>query len=294
VLAQHAGEMRLADGRWLRVSRSDTEDGGIVIIFGDITQLKERETALQAAKEQAEAANLSKTQFLANMSHELRTPLNAVIGFSEVIAGEMFGPVGTPRYKEFAADILSSGRHLLEVINDILDIAKLQSGKADVLRRPVHVEGVIEESLRIIREQAAAAGVALRQQIEAGLPPVESDATRLRQILLNLLSNAVKFTPAGGDILLSAECYAGGVRIAVRDSGIGMEAKDIPRALEPFGQVDSSLSRKYGGTGLGLPLSKLFAEQHGGRLTIESAPGHGTTVTVELPAAGASPLAAAI
>src|SRR5215471_10761757 len=148
--------MRLEDGRWLHLGRSVTEDGGFVLIASDITALKEREAALQTAMQRSETANRAKTEFLANMSHELRTPLNAVIGFSEVIAGEMFGPVGTPRYKSFAADILSSGRHLLEVINDILDIAKLQSGKAELVLRPVYVDEIVEESLRIMREQAAA------------------------------------------------------------------------------------------------------------------------------------------
>jgi signal transduction histidine kinase/HAMP domain-containing protein len=295
-LSAPTGEVRLADGRWLRLSRSKAEDGGIVLIASDITALKERETALQGAKEQAEAANRAKTEFLANMSHELRTPLNAVIGFSEIIAGEMFGPVGQPKYREFAADILRSGHHLLAVISDILDIAKLQSGRTELKLEPTRVADIVEESLRLVRQQAAEAEVELTQNLGGSVPLVAADHARLRQVLLNLLSNAIKFTPKGGKVKVSVRRSAKGVAIEVSDTGIGMDAKDIPRALEPFGQVDdSSLARKYGGTGLGLPLSVLFAEQHGGKLTVESAPGKGTTVTVDLPAIteGPRPLAVA-
>jgi signal transduction histidine kinase len=283
LLTEPSGEMRLEDGRWLHLGRSATEDGGFVIIASDITALKEREAALQTAMQRSEAANRAKTEFLANMSHELRTPLNAVIGFSEIIAGEMFGPIGTPRYKVFAGDILRSGRHLLEVINDILDIAKLQSGKTELTLRPVSLAGIIDDSVRIIREQAESAGIALTVRIENELPLVDGDATRLRQVLLNLLSNAIKFTPAGGRVLVTADRGDEAVLLAVSDTGIGMAPEDIPKALEPFGQIESSTTRKYGGTGLGLPISKMFAEQHGGRLQIESTPGRGTTVTVQLP-----------
>ncbi|HXP29751.1 MAG TPA: ATP-binding protein [Stellaceae bacterium] len=294
-LSTPTGEVRLADGRWLRLSRSKTEDGGVVLIASDITALKDRETALQGAKEQAEAANRAKTEFLANMSHELRTPLNAVIGFSEIIAGEMFGPVSQPKYRDFAADILRSGHHLLAVISDILDIAKLQSGRTELKLQPTRIADIVEESLRLVNQQAVEGEVELSQYLDVSIPLVAADHTRLRQVLLNLLSNAIKFTPKGGKVKVSVRRSAHGVAIAVSDTGIGMEAKDIPRALEPFGQVDSSLSRKYGGTGLGLPLSKLFAEQHGGKLTVESTLGKGTTVTVDLPAIleGPRPLAVA-
>jgi signal transduction histidine kinase/HAMP domain-containing protein len=284
VLERNMGEVRLADGRWIRLSRSSTADGGFVVIGSDITLLKERETALQAAKDEAEAASRAKSEFLANMSHELRTPLNAVIGFSEIIASEMFGAVGQPKYRDFAVDILRSGRHLLEVINDILDIAKLQSGTTELRLESVQITELIDDSIRIVREQAESGGIALTRSIGQRLPKIEADATRVRQVLLNLLSNAIKFTPTGGHIEVTAEHAPEGIRVAVRDTGIGMEAASIPKALEPFGQVDSSIARKYGGTGLGLPLSKLFTELHGGRLTIESAPGKGTTVTVILPA----------
>ena len=282
-IAAPTGETRLWDGRWLRFSRSGTADDGFVVIVSDITALKDREIALRAAKEQAEAASRAKTEFLANMSHELRTPLNAVIGFSEIIAGEMFGPVGQDKYRDFAADILRSGHHLLEVINDILDIAKLQSGTIELHMQPTHVPEIIQDSLRIVAKQAENAEVAISSTADEGVPLVAADHTRLRQLLLNLLSNAIKFTPKGGKITVAVRRGDDAVRILVSDTGIGMDAKDIPKALEPFGQIDSSLARIYGGTGLGLPLSKLFAEQHGGRLDVESARGRGTTVMVTLP-----------
>ena len=276
--------MALGDGQWLRLTRSPTADGGHVVLVSDITSMKDRERVLREAKEEAELASRSKSEFLANMSHELRTPLNAVIGFSEVMAHELFGPLGQTKYKEYVNDILRSGRHLLDVINDILDIAKLQSGKAELNRRPTRLGDVIEDAMRMIGTQAKAAGIELACTIDPDIPEIEADSTRLRQLLLNLLSNAVKFTPPGGKVAVVAGPCAEGVRFAVSDTGIGMAAKDIPKALEPFSQIDSSMTRKYGGTGLGLPLSKLFAELHGGRLAIESEPGRGTTVTVILPA----------
>jgi signal transduction histidine kinase len=277
--------MLLGDGRWLRLSRSGTADSGFVIIASDITALKERETVLQAAKDQAETASRAKSEFLANMSHELRTPLNAVIGFSEIIAGEMLGPVGQPTYKNFAADVVKSGRHLLELINDILDTAKLEAGKTTIHLEPTSMHDIVGDSMRMVRDQATTSGVEMTSSIEEGIPLIDADATRLRQILLNLLSNAVKFTPAGGKITVTVSCRAHNVCIVVSDTGIGMDASDIPKALEPFGQIDSSISRKYQGTGLGLPLCKLLAELHGGDLSIESALGRGTTVTVVLPMA---------
>jgi signal transduction histidine kinase/HAMP domain-containing protein len=283
-LARPTGEIELADGRWLRLSRSGNPDGGFVVIASDITAIKDRERVLQAAKEEAELASRSKTEFLANMSHELRTPLNAVIGFSEIMSSEMFGPLGQPKYKEYVDDIQCSGRHLLDVINDILDVAKMQSGKAELNRVPTQLGVILEESMRIMAEQAKIAGITLTHAIDPNIPEIEADAKRLRQLLLNLLSNAVKFTPPGGTITVTAGLCPEGITLVVSDTGIGMAAKDIPKALEPFSQIDNSITRKYGGTGLGLPLSKLFAELHGGRLMIASTPGSGTAVTVILPA----------
>jgi signal transduction histidine kinase len=282
-LASPTGEMQVGDGRWLRLSRSERPDGGFVLIASDITLLKEREAVLHAAKEQAEAANRAKTEFLTNMSHELRTPLTAIIGFSEIIANESFGSVGQPKYREFADDILHSGRHLLDVINDMLDIAKLQSGMTELRLQRVPSRGIIDAAVRIVRKKAEQSGIHLELALPRDLPPIRADHLRLRQVLLNLLSNAIKFTPAGGTVSVIAAEYDTGLAITVRDTGIGMAAEDIPRALEPFVQVDSSLARRHGGTGLGLPLSKLFVDLHGGQFEIHSEPGKGTSVTIVLP-----------
>ncbi|MGH7001140.1 MAG: ATP-binding protein, partial [Stellaceae bacterium] len=283
-LTQPRGEMCVDGIRWLHLSRSTTSDGGFVVIISDISVIKERELALSAAKEQAEMANRAKTEFLANMGHELRTPLNAVIGFSEIIAGEMVGPVGQPSYKEFANDIMRSGRHLLEMINDILDFAKCEGGSLEIVPEPVDAQSAMEQAVAFFVREAERGQLAMAVAPEAGGLWLMVDSTRLRRILQQLVSNAVKFTPAGGHITLSARRDgAGFIALSVADTGIGMRAEDIPVALSPFSQVDSSLSRRYEGTGMGLPLCKSIIEMHGGRLEIASAPGQGTTVTVLLP-----------
>ena len=281
--AQPVGELQLSDGRWIKLSRQMTDDGGFVAVAAEITALKDRERALIAARDIAEAASRAKTDFFANMSHELRTPLNAVIGFSEIISSEILGPVGQRKYKEFAEDILFSGRHLLQIINHVLDIAKLQWGKMEIERKPTALADVTAEAVRIARGQAQTAGVTLDMTVRDAIPPVAGDHTRLRQVMLNLLSNAIKFTPRDGRVDVVLRRNGGVAEIEVRDTGIGMNEADIPMALEPFQQVDSSIARKYGGTGLGLPLCKLFVELHGGRFAIASAPDHGTAVTVTLP-----------
>ena len=294
-LAQPRGELCVDGMRWLHLSRSATSDGGFVVIISDFSAIKERELALSAAKEQAEMANRAKTEFLANMGHELRTPLNAVIGFSEIIAGEMIGPVGQPSYKEFANDIMRSGRHLLEMINDILDFAKCEGGSLDIMPEPLEAQSVMAQAV------ASFARDAERGQLSLAVTPANADVwlmadpVRLRRILHQLVSNAVKFTPAGGRITLSARRdRAGLVALLIADTGIGMRATDIPVALSPFSQVDSSLSRRYEGTGMGLPLCKSIVELHGGRLEITSDPGHGTTVTVLLPEAAHMPQIATV
>ncbi len=288
-LAHPTGEIRLRDGRWLRVTHSPSKEGGMVLIATDISFLKEREEALRIARDEAEAANRAKTDFLTNMSHELRTPLSAVIGFSEMIARETFGPVGQQQYKEFADDILHAGRHLMDVITDILDIAKAQSGNIELRKRTVRPEAVMRAAVRIVHEKARDANVTLTTEIDAHLPTVEADTVRLRQILLNLLSNAIKFTPAGGAVGAEVCHHPEGVALRVRDNGAGMDPEDIPRALQPFVQVDNSFARRHGGTGLGLPLTKIFVELHGGRMEIESGLNMGTTVTVILPASSSVP-----
>jgi signal transduction histidine kinase len=277
-------EVTLPGGQIAELRRSPLPGGGFVASLRDITLRKQAEQALVAARDQADLANRAKSEFLANISHELRTPLNAVLGFSEVICHEMFGPVGVTRYKEFAQDIHDSGMHLLSIINDILDLAKIEAGRLELHDELISVEALFDAVQRIVRERVRNAGLRIAAEIAPDLPPIRADQRALKQILLNLLSNAVKFTPAGGQITLQATVEPdGGVAFRVRDTGIGIAAGDLSKALEPFGQVDSSLARKYEGAGLGLPISRALVELHRGRFALASEPGVGTTVTFSLP-----------
>jgi two-component system cell cycle sensor histidine kinase PleC len=273
-----------ADGRVIERRRRVMPQGGSVITYGDVTARKRGEVALRHAKEEAEIASRSKTEFLANMSHELRTPLNAIIGFSDILARQLFGPLGQDRYTEYAKDIHDSGQHLLSLINDVLDISKIEVNKIDLAVEPIDVPAAIDSCLRLMRDRATAAGVTIGVKMPDTLPPFVGDDRRVKQILLNLVSNAVKFTPAGGQVEIRVEADDDGFSLVVADTGIGIAKSDIETALRPFGQIDSSLARSYQGTGLGLPLARSMAELHGGRLDIESEPGKGTTVTVRLPA----------
>ncbi len=272
----------LADGRWVLIHDRRTREGGIVRIATDISEARHREEELRTARDHAEMASRSKTEFLANMSHELRTPLNAIIGFSEVLKEEMFGAIGNERYVTYAHDIHDSGMLLLDIINDILDVSKAEAGKLELHEEPVDIRNTVMSSLRLIRARAAEGDLRLKLDIPRGLPPLMVDQRMLKQILINLLSNAVKFTPAGGEVTISVECRKGEVAFSVADTGIGIDEKDLGRALEPFAQVDSAFSRQHQGTGLGLPLVKSLVELHGGRLSIESRLGQGTRVTVHL------------
>ena len=286
-------ELELADGRWVRMTANATSEGGSIIFFSDFTAIKEREENLRKAKQEAEAANAAKTRFLANMSHELRTPLNAIIGFSEIINGQLFGEVGNNRYLEYSGDILRSGRHLLEVINSVLDLSRSETGKMILDVRDVDMRDVLKDCATMVREQAAEADLEFAvHDIDTDLP-LRGDPAKLRQIFLNLLSNAIKFTPRGGEVWIEAKRSAAGLAVTVGDSGIGMSREDLAVAMEPFGQVDNRLERRYEGTGLGLPLTKAFVELHGGRMSFESDRGAGTRVTVLLPV-GASALAEAV
>jgi signal transduction histidine kinase len=235
------------------------------------------------ALEAAAAGSQAKSQFLAAMSHELRTPLNAIIGFSELLKREMFGPLGDGRYRDYAKNIYDSGNHLLGLINDVLDFSKLEAGRFELQDDTVDLARTIADTVGIIGHQVEHSGLRLTVEVAQPLPLVRADDRRLRQILLNLIANSIKFTPEGGEVRISASADIQGVTLAVADTGIGMSAEDIPTALDRFGQIDSRLSRKYDGTGLGLPLSKRLAELHGGSLEITSAIGAGTTVTVRLP-----------
>lgn len=280
-------EVELADGRWVRLSRSRSSDGGAILIFSDISLMKERETVLRDAAARAEAASRAKTEFLAKMSHELRTPLNSIIGFSELIAAESVGPLGNPQYKDFAADIVSGGHALLGIINDILMLVKSETGDLSINCDDVELDELIEESLPKVAGLFAQAGVVLEAAPGDGNAVAFGDRARLRHVLVNLLTNAAKFTPAGGVARVSAgRAGDGRVRLSVSDTGIGMRPEDIGVALSAFGQVDSSLARRFEGAGLGLTISKLLVDLHGGELTIDSTPGAGTTVSVTLPAAG--------
>ena len=249
-------------------------------------ELRANQEVLMAAKVAAEAASKAKTEFLANMSHELRTPLNAIIGFSTMMRDGTLGPM-PDKYQAYPGLITESGEHLLDIINSVLDIAKAESDKLVLDRREVEVEPIVRFSSDLALQMATKAQVQYAVEMPGDLPRVYADAPKLRQVLLNLLSNAIKFTPSGGRVTLKVQPDEwGGIAFLVQDTGIGMNQDNIQVALTPFGQVDAKLARKYGGVGLGLPLSKKLVELHGGTLEIESAPGAGTTVAVRLPETG--------
>ena len=308
----------LSDGRIIELFHQSLPNGYTVLTYTDITEreqtqaslratqegLRERVAELEAARlrleeqsrhlaelatnlararDEAEAANRTKSEFLANMSHELRTPLNAVIGFSELMMAELFGPLGDARYLDYSRDIHDSGKHLLVLINDILDLSKIEAGKLELREETVDLQEVSLACERLVRERAHLAGVHLSAPTSLDLPLFRGDSTKLKQILLNLLSNAIKFTPAGGFITVSIGTNDKGPFLSVSDTGIGMQPEDIPTALKPFQQIENSIARQYEGTGLGLPLTDALARLHGGSLAIESAPGKGTTVIVQLP-----------
>jgi len=236
------------------------------------------------AKDQAEAANRAKTEFLAMMSHELRTPLNAILGFSEIIRGEALGPLGVPDYKDFAGDIYASGAHLLSLINEMLDLAKVEAGMVELNDDEIDLPTMLDDVVRIVARTAPAAGVRLSSEPAENLPRLRADSRKITQILMNLLSNAVKFTPEGKAVEVGAFLNdAGGVVIEVADEGIGIAPENIERVLEPFVQIDSAHNRAHQGTGLGLPLCRQLAELHGGRFELESELGAGLTARVVLP-----------
>ena len=311
-------EVQLADGRWLQINERRTKDGGFVSVGTDISALKQHEDSLlksektlmvavrdlqrerQTAEEQsqrlaeladkyasernrAETANRSKSEFLANMSHELRTPLNAIIGFSEVMATEMFGPLGHPKYAEYGADIRRSGLFLLDVINDILDMSKIEAGKTDLVFEEFEISAIIEESLRLIAPRALELGVKIKTQCADKIMML-ADRRSVKQVLINLLSNAVKFTPKGGHVNIEADKLRDTIRIRIIDTGIGIPQRDIEKLGRPFEQVENQFTKSKGGSGLGLAISRCLVELHGGKLTIKSKVGEGTAIEVSFPA----------
>lgn len=304
-------EVEMHDGRWLRLAERYTSDGGTVVTATDLTLIKRQEAETQRAADslrqmvdqlessqeklsllarkyeiamtRAEAANQAKSEFLANMSHELRTPLNAINGFSEIMAGEMFGPVGDARYKGYAADILQSGQHLLSLINDILDMAKIEAGKMTLHYEKVSLKEVCQDAIRLMRGKAEDSGLILVLEAQ-DLPEIDADQRGMKQVMLNLISNAVKFTPEGGSITVSVVKHGPGrQRVAVADTGIGIAAEDLSRLARPFEQVEGQHSKTTQGTGLGLALTKSLIEMHRGVMALDSEPGAGTVVSFDVP-----------
>jgi two-component system, cell cycle sensor histidine kinase PleC len=303
-------EAEMVDGRWLQISERKTADGGTVMTAADITVVKRQEEAsrrneiaLQQAvvrleqnggqlaelaakyeqeKIRAQQANAAKSEFLANMSHELRTPLNAINGFSEMMAREMLGPLGHPRYVEYASDIHASGHHLLALINDILDMAKIEAGKQSLKLEDVNLAGLIDDAMRLMGPRATEGDLTLSSDIPP-LPLMQIDHRAVTQVVLNLLSNAIKFTPRGGRVKIRARQVNYRVMVSVMDTGIGISKEDLARLAQPFQQVESQLAKTQQGTGLGLALSKSLIELHEGRFEIASEPGRGTTVSFILP-----------
>ncbi|MDY0884921.1 ATP-binding protein [Dongia soli] len=281
----------MSGGRWLwqghgktiEVRRLEVPDiGGFISISRDMTQSKHYERELVKAWEQAVLANRAKSEFLANVSHELRTPLNAIIGFSEVLEAELFGPLANERYRSYVSDIKSSGLHLLSLINDILDLSKIEAGKFELRVEPMDCRDLLESVARLIRPRAESGELSFTVNLPSEMLLLHADRRALKQILINLLSNAVKFTPAGGTVEMSCHAVPNGVAFVIRDTGIGISAKDVDTALSPFGQIDSNLARRYEGTGLGLPIVKGICELHGGKLQIESEVNRGTVVTATI------------
>jgi len=262
---------------------ADGDDAMVVTVSLDVTERKRAEREMVCAKEQAELASRSKTEFLANMSHELRTPLNAVIGFAQVISGEMLGPISTQKYVGYARDIMASAEHLLGIINDILDVSKLEAGQLDLVEEAIDLSAVVTDVIRLVEAKARAGEIRIVLRSEGTLLRLIADPRKVKQIVLSLLTNAIKFSHPGGEIEIVMRNSVGGMAIIVSDRGIGMEPHEIELAMSRFGQVASAWSRRHPGTGLGLPLAMGLAELHGGTLTIRSAKGAGTTVMVAFP-----------
>jgi two-component system cell cycle sensor histidine kinase PleC len=310
-------EAQLEDGRWLHISERRTKDGGYVSVGTDITALKTHEEKLidsekrlmvtvsdlrasqqrlaelagkyAEEKTRAEEANQAKSKFLANMSHELRTPLNAIIGFSEIMESGMFGPLGAEKYNEYCSDIRGSGQYLLEVINDILDMSKIEAGRIRLDFEDLDLETLLEESMRVVSTRAQDKKITLTSRISPDLE-LRADRRAIKQIALNLLSNAVKFTPGGGQVIVRGRTTDEHVTLSIADSGIGIARDALTRLGRPFEQVESQLTKSHQGSGLGLAIAKSLVELHGGSMRIRSRLGQGTLVVVRLPLMPQCPL----
>jgi two-component system cell cycle sensor histidine kinase PleC len=313
-------EAQLDDGRWLHISERRTKDGGYVSVGTDITALKTHEVKLMDSekrlmatvadlrhsqqtlerqadeladlaekyaeeKNRAEEANPAKSKFLANMSHELRTPLNAIIGFSEIMESGMFGPLGTERYREYCCDIHQSGQYLLDVINDILDMSKIEAGRIRLDPEQVELEPFLNDAMRVVSGRAEDKRLTLTARIGQGVRLI-ADNRLLKQVVLNLLSNAVKFTPEGGRITIRGRAVGDWVSIAIADTGIGIPKEAIARLGRPFEQVESQLTKSHQGSGLGLAIARSLIKLHGGSMRIRSTLGKGTMVLLRLPIVG--------
>ena len=260
---------------------------GIVAVTRDITDRKVQEAELTRARDEAESASSAKSQFLANMSHELRTPLNAVIGFSEILNRELFGALGEARYRDYARLIHESGEHLLNVVNDILDMSKIEAGKFNIVKEPFDVGSLVRSCCDIMQHTAEQRGITLIADVAPGIPELPADKRACKQMLLNVIANAIKFTEEGGWVRASARVVRGNVEFVVADNGIGIAAEDLPKLGNPFVQANNSYDRSYEGAGLGLSVVKGLARLHGGRFELESTLGQGTTAIIALPLDGA-------
>ena len=280
-----------SDGRWIQVNERRTANGGVVAIYADITELKQHEAELAAARDAADEANRTKSSFLANMSHELRTPLNAIIGYSEILQ-EDAADKGDKEPIDDLQKIESAGRHLLGLINNILDLSKIEAGKMDVFIEAVDIQALVKEVLSIVKPLADKNENVIEVICPADIGSFRSDQTKVKQCLLNLLSNANKFTSKGTLTLTVAR--EGGSRVCFRvsDTGVGMTKEQLGRLFQAFSQADASTTKRFGGTGLGLAITKHFCTMLGGDVTVESTPGTGSTFTIRLPDQGAAPAVA--
>jgi two-component system cell cycle sensor histidine kinase PleC len=316
----NAREVLLLSDQWIRLVDRRTASDGLITVGLDISALKRQETILSRndkrlrtmvvelertrgqaqelaarhaeQKARAERASQAKSVFLANMSHELRTPLNAINGFSEMLVHQVYGPLGDERYKGYAEDILGSGQHLLDMINDILDMAKIEAGKMQITPRPIDASDAVDSAVRMIRRRAADKQIALTFDPDDDLPEINGDHLAIKQMTLNLISNAIKFTDAGGEISVALVREDDWLVIRVADNGCGIPEADLPRLGQPFEQAQAPEGRNTQGTGLGLALTKSFAEMHGGYLSIESELKVGTTVSIYLPLPSETPASA--